>query len=99
MADQDSMERGRGGSRSNATQDLHDQSAALIHVLAIHPSQARLPEIVRELTDDAGDFSRRDGIERAVLDLLGAGLLFRNGELVLPTRAALRFDEILGEAI
>ena len=29
-------------------------------------------------------------------DLAGAGLLHRSESLVLPTRAALRFDELLG---
>jgi hypothetical protein len=41
--------------------------------------------------------SRSDAIERAVRDLVGVGLLFRSEGLVLPTRAALRFNEILGE--
>jgi hypothetical protein len=45
----------------------------------------------------AADFAQRDAIERAVRDLVGVGLLFRSDRLVLPTRAALRFNEILGE--
>jgi hypothetical protein len=35
----------------------------------------------------------------AVRDLVGVGLLFRSDGLVLPTRAALRFNEILGEGV
>jgi hypothetical protein len=47
----------------------------------------------------AADFAQRDAIERAVRDLTGVGLLFRSDGLVLPTRAALRFNEILGEGM
>ena len=40
---------------------------------------------------DAKDFAEKDGIARAVRDLTGVGLLRVDGELVSPTRAALRF--------
>jgi hypothetical protein len=33
-------------------------------------------------------------LERAVGDLVGVGLFARGADLVMPTRAALRFDEI-----
>lgn len=52
-----------------------------------------------EIVAGTPDFAQKDAIERAVRDLVAAGLLFRNGELVLPTRAALRFDEIFGEGM
>jgi hypothetical protein len=47
----------------------------------------------------AADFAQRDAIERAVRDLTGVGLPFRSDGLVLPTRAALRFNEIFGEGL
>ena len=97
MADQDSMDRGAGSPRSNAAQDLHDQGVVLIHVLTIYPTQLRLQELIRELTDGSEDFAERDRIERAVRELSGAGLLFRCEGLVLPTRAALRFNQILDD--
>lgn len=97
MADQDSMDRGAPSLRSNHAQDLHDQGVVLIHVLTIYPTQLRLLELVRELMAGSKDFSERDRIERAVRDLMGAGLLFRCEGLVLPTRAALRFNQILDE--
>jgi hypothetical protein len=81
-------------STSTYAEDLRDQGAVLIHVLTLHPAQLRLTELVQEITAGA-----TDAIERAVRDLVAAGLLFRNGELVLPTRAALRFDELLGEGV
>ncbi|MGB7685003.1 MAG: hypothetical protein WBL45_04395 [Solirubrobacterales bacterium] len=86
-----------GSSRSNATQDLHDQGVVLIHVLSIYPTQLRLQELIRELTDGSEDFAERDRVERAVRELIGAGLLFRCEGLVLPTRAALRFNQILDD--
>jgi hypothetical protein len=97
MADQDSMDRGSGSGRSSNAQDLHDQGVVLIHVLSIYPTHMRLLELIRELTDDSGDFSEGDRIERAVRELIGVGLLFRCEGLVLPTRAALRFHQILDD--
>src|ERR1043166_8533339 len=97
MADQDSMDRGASSPRSNAAQDLHDQGVVLIHVLSIYPTQLRLQELIRELTDGSEDFAERDRIERAVRELSGAGLLFRCEGLVLPTRGGLRFNQILSD--
>jgi hypothetical protein len=91
------MDRGSSSARSNAAQDFRDQGVVLIHVLTIYPTQLRLSDLVRELTDDPADFAQRDGIERAVRDLAAVGLLFRCEGLVLPTRAALRFNCILDE--
>jgi hypothetical protein len=97
MADQDSMDRGASSPRSNAAQDLHDQGVVLIHVLSIYPTQLRLQELIRELTEGSEDFAERDRIERAVRELCAAGLLFRCEGVVLPTRAALRFNQILDD--
>jgi hypothetical protein len=91
--------RDTGSSKTNHAQDLHDQGVVLIHVLTISPTHLRLLELIREITAGAADFSEGDRIERAVRDLIGFGLLFRCEGLVLPTRAALRFNEILGEGV
>lgn len=82
-----------------ATLDLRDQSVVLVQVLTIHPAQMRLSELVREIGAGSGDFADNDRVERAVGELTAAGLLHRSGELVLATRAALRFNEILGAGI
>jgi hypothetical protein len=84
---------------STHAEDLRDQGAVLTEILVLHPAHLRLSELVREIAAGAADFEKKDAIERAVRDLVGVGLLFRNGDLVLPTRAALRFDELLGEAM
>ena len=69
----------------------------LQHLLHLHPTPVTLEELVAGLVRRTGRSSERDAIERAVRDLAGAGLLHRNEALVLPSRAALRFDELLGE--
>jgi hypothetical protein len=91
------IDAGEASTRSNHAQDLHDQGVVLIHVLSIYPTHLRLLELVRELTDASGDFSEGDRIERAVRDLAAVGLLFRCEGVVLPTRAALRFNQILDD--
>lgn len=80
---------------TTAAQDHHDQGAVLVHVVDTYPSQLRLSDLIRELGDGGEDFGERDRIERAVRDLIRVGLLFRCEGLVLPTRAALRFYEVL----
>jgi hypothetical protein len=50
---------------------------------------------VQEVTAGSADFADTDRFQRAARDLVGAGPLFVSGELLLPTRAALRFNEIV----
>ncbi len=80
---------------TNAAQDRHDQGIVLVHVFDTYPTNLRLSDLIRELTDNSGDFAEHDRIERAVVELVRVGLLFRCGGLVLPTRAALRAYEVL----
>jgi len=79
-----------------AAEDIRDQGIVLIHVLAVHPSHLIVPELVREITAGASDFAEDDRMERAVRDLTGLGLLHCPGGVVMPTRAAIRFNELLG---
>lgn len=76
--------------RSTAEEDAALESAILQQVLALHPATVTPEELARELREEDGD-----AMERAVRDLVAAGLLHRSEALVLPTRAALRFDELL----
>jgi hypothetical protein len=82
--------------RKTVDEDRAQESVVLQHVLALHPTAITVEELVRELDPDQDSFGQRDAIERAVRDLAGAGLLHRSDSLVLPTRAALRFDQLLG---
>jgi len=78
-----------------AKQDAVIEAAVLRQLLALHPAHSSFDELLREIASDPEDFSQRDAVERAVRDLTVSGLLHRSGELILPSRAALRFDQLL----
>jgi hypothetical protein len=92
------------GDLTTAREDRKVQQAVLVVVIDLHPVQATVSELVRQMTLRPDDFGERDRIERAVLDLAGIGLLhrhdFRNrpDSLVAPTQAALcAWDLLLDE--
>lgn len=80
---------------STERDDAVVQRAVLALVLAEHPTQMTFPELARELFDDPDDFLAGDALARAVRDLAAIGLLHSNGLFVLPTRAALRFHDLM----
>ncbi|HEU5063305.1 MAG TPA: hypothetical protein VFT79_09175 [Solirubrobacterales bacterium] len=80
-------------SADTAGEDQQTERAVLAHVIDAHPATLRLSDLIRELGDPE-DFSQRDGIERAVRELVKGGLLFRCEGAVLPTRAALYLSEL-----
>lgn len=75
--------------------DLATESTVIKQVLDVHPVLLTVPELVREIAGEEASFAERDAVERAVRDLGGIGLLHQHGEFVLPTRAALHFNELL----
>lgn len=79
-----------------AAEDTAIEAAVLRQLLSLYPVQLTLEELVREIAGEEGDFASRDAVGRAVRELNAAGLVHRNGEVVLPSRAALRLDELLG---
>jgi hypothetical protein len=83
------------GESPTATQDIRTQGITLMHVLALHPIHLSIPDLVRELTNGSEDYGEGDDIERAIRDLTGVRLLDCPSGRVVPTRAALRFIEIL----
>ncbi len=83
--------------RSTDAEDVALESAVLQHVLALHPAILTREELALELGSEDGPFAERDAVERAVRDLAGAGLLHVSDSLVMPSRAALRFDRLLGD--
>jgi predicted transcriptional regulator len=93
---QDNSKQDQSPSWSPDAEDQRDQEAVLVHVISTYPTQLRLSDLIRELARDSDDFREKDQIERAVRDLIGTGLLFRCEGLVLPTRPALRFNELTG---
>jgi hypothetical protein len=82
--------------RSPIQEDAATEAAVLRQVLVLHPLQVTFDELLRDVADEPGGFAQRDAVERAVRELTAAGLVHRNDDLVLPSRAALRFDQLLG---
>ena len=76
-------------------EDESVEAAVLRQLLDLHPTRLTLEELLREVNGGGGDFAERDAVTRAVRDLSAVGLLHRGEEFVAPTRAALRFCELL----
>jgi hypothetical protein len=83
------------GYKTNWVEDEEVESAVLQQLLDLHPTQLTLDELTREFGVRCGEFGTHDAVERAVRDLAGVGLLHRGEEFVVPTRAALRFNELM----
>lgn len=80
-----------------AAADTKTEAAVLRLLLSLQPAPLTVAELWLEINggEDPG-FAGRDEFERALRDLAAAGLLHRSGDLVLPSRAAQRFDQLLG---
>ena len=85
------------GSQTTWAKDESVESAVLRQLLDLHPTRLTMAEVIRELGSDRGGFSERDAVERAVRDLVAVGLLHHGEGFVAPTRAALRFSELLDQ--
>lgn len=82
-------------SRTTREEDDDTEAVVLRVLLSLHPARLMPREVVREIAGDGAGFAERDAVERAVRSLVASGLLHRDGEMVEPTRAALRFGELL----
>jgi hypothetical protein len=82
----------RSSAEAPASADLRTERVVLAFLLDEHPTRLTVNELAFAL--DAKDYAEKDAITRAVRDLAGVGLVRVDGELVSPTRAALRFDEM-----
>jgi hypothetical protein len=91
MADSNPMDRGNPDPDCPADEDAKTEGAVLGFILVQHPAHLTIPELSLALNRDPGDFSANDAVERAVRELVGAGLLHIGGGFVLPTRAARYF--------
>jgi hypothetical protein len=78
-------------------EDESMESAVLWQLLDLHPTRLTLAELLREVSGGAGDFAEGDAIKRAVRELTAVGLVHQGEEFVVPTRAALRFNELLDQ--
>jgi hypothetical protein len=78
-----------------AADDAATEAAVLRRLLDLHPVLVTTAELILEVGGESPDFAQRDAIERAVHELGGAGLVHYHDAFVTPTRAALRFSELL----
>lgn len=83
---------------SSSKQDEVIERAILTEVLVLHPDRLTILELALRLDGD-DDFAKKDAVERAVRELSRDGLLACDCRRIWPTRAALRFDELVGGVI
>jgi hypothetical protein len=82
-------------SRTTLDEDEGLEAAILQQLLDLHPARLTLEELFREFGCAPGDFAEADAVERAVRDLAAVGLLHQGEQFVTPSRAAVRFSELL----
>jgi hypothetical protein len=78
---------------SPAEEDTAIQQGVLVSLLVEHPTQLTVLDLYRE-RNDPNDPCDQDAVNRAVQGLVAAGLAHRNGTFVVPSRPALRFEEL-----
>lgn len=83
-------------SKTTLAEDESLEAAVLHQLLDLHPTRLTLAELLREVGGERAGFGERDAVERAVRDLSAVGLLHRGEQFVEPTRAALRFSDLVG---
>lgn len=63
-------------------------------VLIAHPEHLTEADIIRKLVGDQPVFGEHDEIENHIRDLIGAGILRREGKSILPTHPVLHLREM-----
>lgn len=77
-----------------AQEDEIMERSILTQVLVLHPAQLTILELA--LRVEADQIAEHDAVERAVRELSRDGLLSCDCRRIAPSRAAVRFDELLG---
>lgn len=82
---------------TTAVEDARDQAHALREVLFIYPETLTFDELARLMTVGSTQLVERDRVERAVRDLVAAGLFHprTDDDIVRPTRAAINFSALM----
>ena len=70
------------------------ERALLTEILVLHPAELTILELAARM-DGGEDFASDDAVERAIRELTRDGLLRSDCRRIWPSRAALRFDELL----
>lgn len=95
MADENPMGRAPRVPTTPASEDREIELSVLTFLLEGHPDhQLTIREVSLALNAGPTDFHREDAIERAIRELVGAGLLHCRCGFVLPTRAALYYRQL-----
>ena len=71
------------------------ERSVLTQVLLLHPAQLTILELSLRVESDLRDRDQ-DAVERAVRELARDGLITCDCRRLAPSRAAVRFDELLG---
>lgn len=94
MADENPTDRGLPDPSCPADADRQVESVVLAFLIEEHPVQLTIPEVSLALNRGTADFGSEEAIERAIRELVGAGLLHCQGGFVLLTRAALYCSQL-----
>ncbi|MGE5280885.1 MAG: hypothetical protein ACM3N0_00935 [Chloroflexota bacterium] len=81
---------------TTAHEDETMERSVLTQVLLLHPAQLTILELALRVETEFRD-CEQDAVERAVRELSRDGLIFCDCRRIAPSRAAVRFDELLGE--
>ena len=84
------------GNPISAAVDAIVTRAALEFILSVYPKKLTFRDIVNELTGCPSDIRREvDRVRRAVDDLLDVDLVYRDGDLLVPSAQAIIFAWIV----
>jgi hypothetical protein len=85
----------RRRSLTPAREDEIVERSVLTEVLVLHPAQLTILELALRVETDRQSCDQ-DAVERAVRELARDGLITCDCRRLAPSRAAVRFDELLG---
>ncbi len=85
----------RRRSLTPAREDEIVERSVLTEVLVLHPAQLTILELALRVEVDQ-QCCEQDAVERAVRELARDGLITCDCRRLAPSRAAVRFDELLG---
>jgi hypothetical protein len=79
---------------TNADEDFKWQGAVLGYLLSQYPHQLTEREIIRAMAGERPTYDQKDAIERAIEEIVRAGIARRCESLVLLTHTARRIFEL-----
>ena len=80
---------------TTAHEDEIMERSVLTQILFVHPAQLTILELALRVETDLRS-CEQDAVERAVRELTRDGLLTCDCRRIAPSRAAVRFDELIG---